>query len=304
MLYRDPKGEENRMRKNGITIAAVLLAGCMLLLKVPAQADIIFEPYGDEFWEKHGSECTSEYVADYYLVAEENGQEPVMKSPLSDKVSGKLDGGLLIWSNTTYTDESGMIWRYFEGHVSEIIDFNMFEVTPGEVKFSGWIRDSSLRRVYDSKLFTEEHAKELTEDSEEIEVPLTEYLYLYRYPNGPLYHSVQNPGNSEMPLLTDTAYQDEYGRRWGHIEYYYGNRDCWICLVTPDLDYYELRKAADLPDDDSEKAKMPVTVAPENGPAAPEEKKDPVGAIAAAVLVVMGFTVAVLFAVRKKGMKS
>lgn len=42
-----------------------------------------------------------------------------------------------------------------------------------------------------------------------------------------------------MPTYRE-VYVDEAGRSWGKIGYYYGWRNCWICLDAPTADYAEL----------------------------------------------------------------
>lgn len=43
------------------------------------------------------------------------------------------------------------------------------------------------------------------------------------------------------------SFQDEDGRQWGRVEYYYGPKNCWICLDDPFTKDLPVRELPELP---------------------------------------------------------
>ena len=202
---------------------SVLLALCLcFLLAMSAFADVIYEPE-DDFYEKHRDECY--YENRVYIAAGESGYATVKKDPKSKKTETELPNGTEIYISFVWDQDGG--WGLKDSH--------------------GWISMSELTVKYDSISFEEEHGSEFVylDEWEFIDLTDSECLQLWRYPGDTepfttLSWTGDNAWFSEPPedLSFNTVYEDPEGRRWGHIHYYYGYRNCWVCLTDPDAAWF------------------------------------------------------------------
>ena len=195
-------------------LSLLLLLVLAIALAVPAAADVIWEP-DDAFYNRHRDQCTYEHRV-YELAG--YGDSVQLWSAPDGRVREELPNGTrgtvqFRWSG------SGVEWGYIYG-------------LSGDWEKGGWIPMGDLTLVYDSQEFIADHADEIvTGDPVPVEF---HSAMLYSYPGGPAAY-VLNEDARYMPFsdVFSTVYTDEDGLLWGHIGYYMGTRDYWVCLDDP-----------------------------------------------------------------------
>lgn len=194
---------------------------CFMLCSLSARADLIFEPSEDTFYDLHSSEC--EYIDRVYTANGPDGKVILYESPESDVEITTWENGHIAYISFIYTDQNGTVWGIYNN---------------GDVTESGWMPMEYMKVVYDSISFQEEYDAEITEELGSIEEDYQgETIYFWKY-----------PGSQDMDFMTadeyvpqyDKVYVDEEGRRWGHINYYYGRKNVWICIDQPTADFETL----------------------------------------------------------------
>jgi len=100
----------------------------------------------------------------------------------------------------------------------------------------GWIKMEELVNVYDGVSFSEEHGAEIQETDEStaprVIMPDTGVICLWEYPGSDISYGKLESLESEISI--DRTYRDPGGDLWGHSGYYFGHRDFWINLSSPD----------------------------------------------------------------------
>lgn len=195
-------------------ILTPILAALMLVaLALPVAADVIYEPR-DSFYEQHREECTAQF-ARRYTANSEQGYVYLYRNPESSITVGALSNGEQISLSWAYTAPDGEVWGILTDD-------------------SGWVKMSELSLVYDSIAFLEEHKVDClpyTEGSYTIEANESNRVLTWAYPGGELKaFSFTDP---EFIGSVQMTYTDESGNVWGHIGYFRGTRDVWICLSAP-----------------------------------------------------------------------
>lgn len=206
------------MKRKLLTL--ILTALALFSLAVPASADSIWTP-DDTFYKKHQYQC--DYVGRDYELAGYDGKVTVFTAP-GGMSKATLDNGLQVGIQFTW-EGKGTTWGYLVRWDEDWHD-----------RTEGWVPMDDVSLVYDSKQFIEDHASEI-EETQPVPVDFHEAV-VYDYPNGPVY------GPDGFTLKEDADYQpfdemftqvytDENGLRWGHIGYYMGWMDNWVCLDDP-----------------------------------------------------------------------
>ena len=191
-----------------LSVFAVLF----LTIKVPVQADVIWEPEND-FYFSHADECT--YVDRNYIINGYGGKTVVYKSPLSDEKVMTVTNGSVYRIYFEYTDKNGNAWGViddFDGH-------------------TGWIPMVYVYPEYDYISFYEEYSDQITEESTVVDgVSEGDTVYFWKYPGAtdPMEYALM-----ERAVECSQTFVDEQGHSWGYVAYYYGIRNCWICLDAP-----------------------------------------------------------------------
>lgn len=208
------------MKKKFLALFLALLAA--LALMCSASADIIWEP-DDPFYKRHSTECTYEGRA--YQLEGYGGTVTVFTAPNGmSKVT--LENGArcnvqFIWTG------NGTAWGYLSW--------------AGGSDAEGWAAMDDLSLIYDSHQFMEDHEAEIQklEPGQEVTVDFQEAL-LYSYPNGSRPYDMmegftlkEDNGYFLFSQAFDALYTDENGLRWGHIGYYMGRWNAWVCLDDP-----------------------------------------------------------------------
>ena len=192
--------------------AALLAALMLVLLAMPALADVIIEPE-DDFYAKHGDDCSHD-AGSYYVPKSRDGIK-VYKEP-GGKETGSYPYGEKLYSLWYYTDKDGNDWRYCVKY-------------DGSVDFSFWFREDETLRIYDYDVFYAEHYTEFFDDTEEYR-DISKVAF-YEYPNGPFKYTQEF--GAEEGIHFGECWKDENGRTWGFLGYLYGRRNAWICLDDP-----------------------------------------------------------------------
>lgn len=186
----------------------------LLLLGSGARADVLYEPVGNSFYEKHMKELTS--WDHRYLTNGPEGKTFGYADPLTGEGRTELENGLTMSSSYRYTDKKGNDW----------LCCMMWDEGPKDY----WIPEAYLSRLYDSELFMEDHRAELAQTSGEAGV-LGKTVELYEYPGGDCVYRDKVESNDYMTSLGwSLEYTDPEGVKWGYVGYYYGYRECWVKL--------------------------------------------------------------------------
>ena len=252
----------------------LLLALIFMLALMPAvSADVIFEPEDSFFW-AHRGECQYHDRA-YYADGPDN-VAVVCRSPESAAVAERVKNGDILWISYTYEDENGIVWGYSENY---------------EENWSGWVPMDYLLLKYDGICFREEFGARITQEAGTL-AEISGEVHFWSYPGSEDATAFCVEGNS-LPDY-QAVFTDDAGRRWGHVDYYAGIRDVWICLDAPTADYRTLYADAE-----PQKVTHPVRDAPaeplEIKPGGPD-----LNTVLAAVCVIAILSGGFLWITRKK----
>lgn len=205
-------------------IFALLLSLVLALALTPAVlADVIWIPE-DPFLEKHMEDC-SHHQRGYYA-AGPDGSVTAYSSPESSAVEKELSNGEYVYIGWVYTDPEGISWGLCEYF--------------GDEAWDGWIPMDYLLLKYDSQAFQEEFADRIR--SQDGELTAQGEVRFWSYP-GSEESITMAVADGYLPAYMAT-FTDDAGRDWGHIVYYMGTRDTWVCLDDPMADYDTLYKNA------------------------------------------------------------
>ena len=188
-----------------------------LSLAMTALADLIYEPE-DSFYKKHRDEC--HYENRVYIASGEAGYAAAKNDPTSKKTAWEIPNGTEIYISFVWDKEGG--WGLKDSH--------------------GWISMEELTVKYDSISFELEHGGEFLypEEMEYLDLEGCSRVLLWEYPGDAEPCYTMNGTGEDLwwgwppeDLSFNTIYEDPEGRRWGYVHYYYGIRECWVCLSDP-----------------------------------------------------------------------
>ncbi len=194
-----------------------LLLALVLLLAPLVRADVIVEPEDSFYW-SHRGECARHdrtYTA--------NGPENTVvlyQSPETGIVTARVPNGESLRILYVYEDAQGVQWGYTEG------------------EDTGWVPMLYLILQYDHICFQEEFASRITtlEEYRSLEVGGT--VRFWSYPGSE--NCLELEVDQEYLPEYNALFQDDGGRQWVYVGYYYGHRNSWVCLDAPGAPYYEL----------------------------------------------------------------
>ena len=193
---------------------------CLLILVVPAFADVPSLPYPNGFYKLHQNQCS--YVDKLYWVNGSEGYVTLWNSPNQEKAIENIPNGESVVVEVRW-NEWGCINRRY-----------------GDKRMAVWVPMDCLAENYGSEHFRKEFASELFEDMS-LEYALKDYKCVSE--EGVCFYSY--PGSGEVERRTDIGdwhdtpaflifYTDADGRTWGMEDYYYGIKNCWVCLDDPE----------------------------------------------------------------------
>ena len=198
-------------------LLALLTAMLLVVTSVtPAFADIIWEPYGNSFYESHSDECS--YHDRGYLANGEKGYVTVRTAPDSLAEVVNLANGSRFFVVHVWEDKDGTQWGV--GYPS------------GQWDKEGWVKLSEMAMIYDYICFNEDHGSEFEEydgSGDDLQEACA-----YSYPGGVYKTKLKQGGGSyTFAEAFKNLYTDENGLRWTFVGYYYGHIDGWVCIDDP-----------------------------------------------------------------------
>lgn len=213
--------------KRLLTCALTLAA--LLALIAPARADLLWEPYGNQFYETHGSGC--KYVGRSYYANGEEGFVTLWDAPNGYMVEGQYQNGFTM----------SVYWQYE--------DWGCAAIWGDEGEVIGWVPMSDLELIYDYISFAEEYAERIKPYDGEF----ADYdggaagVAFYEYPGAPevvRYWDFSDwkeilsnlTGSADQASYIQSVFVDENGLTWGFVGYMYGRMNAWFCLDDPEGD--------------------------------------------------------------------
>jgi len=236
------------------TIIPFFLIVLLLLPSVAAYADLIYEPYNNDFYNRHKSECV--HMNRSFIANGPKGYVAIYSEP-NGKALGGTENDSVFRVNFTY-DYDGVIWGIVTYSVSDAGDATL---VPGGYGSDGWVRMSDMILRYDYISFEEEHADRIEDTYVNYDI-LGEglsQLCLYEYPGGGLVHTIKP--ETEYPEMNihvlTKSYVGDGGRTWAYGAYNRGIRNYWVCLTDPenenlpvtDIKYDDVVQKAKVPSD-------------------------------------------------------
>lgn len=214
-------------------VTLLLAATALLSLAAPAKADVLWEPMGNAFYDKHWNDCVHD-GRNYYA----NGQDgfvTLWNAPDGHGVEGQFENGAVLYVYWIYED-----WGYV--------------YTSPE----GWVPLADLQLIYDQISFEEDHADRITPYNGEFAdyAGGAKTVNFYEYPGAEEIQEtfVLSDKLWLLDTLTGTAYEesciesvfvDESGLTWGFVPYMdniYGRINAWFCLEQPDGENFPTRE--------------------------------------------------------------
>lgn len=209
------------MKKN-VWIGAVV--ACWMFCALPARADVIWEPYHDDFYQQNMESC--EYLNRTYTANGPDGKVIVYESPKNPTVVTTWENGFKAYISFTYTDAAGNVWGVYDDSESGI---------------NGWMPMAYMSVVYDYISFQEEFAESISEESGTIPaVCAGQMVRFWKYPGADDYYEMSMPEDAESLPQYSKLFVDEAGQQWGYISYFRGTKHRWVCLANPDGSLEEL----------------------------------------------------------------
>ncbi len=217
---------ETKLVKKNLWIVGLVLFWLMLLR--PVKADVIWEPMGDAFYDEHAGEC--EYLVRAYTANGPDGKVIVYKSPEDAEETAVIENGNKVYISYVYTDENGVSWGIYDN-----MSTNEY----------GWLPMAYMEVVYDYISFEADYGASIKDQEGILSKEYSgKNILIWDYPGA---HSSGEFSTQDLDMPTyRKIYVDEEGRSWGKIGYYYGWRNCWICLDAPTADYEELYPAGNI----------------------------------------------------------
>ena len=210
-----------------------------LSLSIGAHADVVSVPDVDFFYD-HSEECEIHNKV-YYT----NGTDGYVIGYSTPTGKGKVaipNGKELFVSALWLGDRSGTIWGCIE-YEPESFEYSI----NGE---DAWVDMSSMYRRYESDSFMAEHASAISSEEYVLRLNKGDKVFVYSYPgSGEIHGWISENGidSDYRDISLNALYTDTENRRWGHLSYYQGFRDLWVCIDEPDTElpagaeYHELQ---------------------------------------------------------------
>lgn len=208
------------MRK---TVIYWLAAICFwMACSFSAGADVLVEPM-DTFYEDHAAECT--HVGRAFTANGPDGKVYLYKSPELPEVVATWENGFKASIMFTYEDSRGTLWGVYDDYRGTV----------------GWMPMEYMELIYDSISFQKEFSEEIVEQSGELHAEDLEGTILFwKYPGSEECEALSVDDTEDYLPEYNGVYVDGNGKRWGHIGYYFGRRDTWICIDAPGAEFEQL----------------------------------------------------------------
>lgn len=192
---------------------------CTLGIMKEAQADVIWEPE-NSFYKIHAEEC--EYHNRNYIANGPDGEVTVYKSPEVALKLTTIENGTKVNVYYIYEAKDGILWGLYDSW---------------EENITGWMPMDYLDLEYDHICFVEEFGDQIKSKTEKLpQEYVGKEILIWSYP-GSENGTVFVPHD---PMEFSDVFEDEAGNLWGHVGYYYGWRNIWVCIDDPQAEFSEL----------------------------------------------------------------
>lgn len=195
---------------------------CWMFSVLPAKADVIWEPFHDDFYSQNMESC--EYLNRYYTANGPEGEVILYESPKNPTVVTTWENGFTAYISFAYTDADGNVWGVYDDM---------------ETGVTGWMPMAYMTVVYDNISFQEEFADRITEERGSISVMYAgQIIRFWKYPGSDDFFEMIMPEEAESMPQYSKVFVDEAGQQWGYIGYFRGTKNRWVCLAnaTGELD--------------------------------------------------------------------
>jgi len=289
------------MMKRLSALAFALVMACSLA--APAFADVMWEPFGNNFYERHHEEC--KYVGRSYLANGKQGYVTLLEDPQSASEVVNVPNGKRLYVGQSWTSSDGTRWAVCEYVVPR--DDESWD------RKVGWTPMSEIALIYDWECFQEDHESEFKPYDGSGDA--LDAVCLYSYPGGVYSDTIMEDKEYEpFAQAFQHLYTDGEGRRWSFLSYYKGKLYSWACLDDPlnedlgtgvPLTVFQVRGGegpAPAPDQGEDHAedntKLDIIVPPAED--VPPARSIPVWLLPAGLVVLVAAVTAVLVGRRKK----
>lgn len=218
------------------SFAVLMLLAVFTCMTVPAFADILWEPLDDNYYQENMGNF--DYVGRSFYTNGADGCVTVYKEPAGKEQVDVLPNGCRMYVSFE-EDKGGKKWgviqyEYKDGTYTPSWDWD----TSGKIIRTGWVPMDSMWLIYDYQSFEEEHEDEFENYTGDAREFIGKEIYCWKYPGAESYNSAMTVSDFDggMELSFSRTWLDEEGRLWGDMNYYYGVRDCWVCLSDPEND--------------------------------------------------------------------
>ena len=215
-------GGKDMRRKYGMMIFVMAIVFLSFFQAERASADLIWEPFGDSFFDAHRGEC--QYLGRSYIANGLNGELVVYKSPENPSIVTKIPNGSAFGCYYSYQDKAGITWALYNDFTTDV---------------SGWVPYDYLVVKYDYISFEEEFGEQIVAEQGQLDSEWSKQeICIWSYP-GSREGSKMTLSSEYLPEYS-ASYIDEAGRKWVYGGYYMGCRNYWVCLDAPTDDYTAL----------------------------------------------------------------
>lgn len=208
------------------TLTAGLTVVLLLALCVPARADMLWEPLGNTFYDRHSAAC--KYIGRNYYANGGEGFVTLWDAPDGSMVEAQYENGTRLCVYWQYQD-----WGCITVFVKNGDDIN------------GWVPMADLKLIYDHISFEEEYGDQFRDyggefadyggrEGDELwmwETPLDGEPMEKTTMQAEFLEALQGGRNDRSYI--SKIYTDESGRNWGFVSYMFGFRNFWILLDDP-----------------------------------------------------------------------
>lgn len=201
-------------------LCGALSAAVIVLLAPCAAADVIDEPYANEFYRENMEKCKYIYQRKYTVLKDSD----ILKSPMENDIIMTVKAGDVIVIDWLYTDDIGNEWGSY--------CYNNTELS------YGWVPMENVELIYDRYSFDEDHSEQYAKyDGEFDDYKPEKQVVLWTYPNSGEISSIcaaeywfTDPGYFlTVHENADNTWTDENGDKW--IYFGYG---LWAWVYLPD----------------------------------------------------------------------
>lgn len=193
----------------------------VLVFVLPASADILWEPYDNQYYNNSGYENFS-YMDKTYVVPE-GMTANLYKNPETGGLIKTLESGTRIYIGP-YATINGETWGAGYAY--------------GDFENEGWVRLDRLHQEYDHEAFYAEYGNQFVSTADKLtKADVSGDIYTWTFPGSGTADRIipadvlggdYNDGVMDFQFV----YTDPDGGRWGYVGYYMG-RCGWVWLDDP-----------------------------------------------------------------------